>query len=250
MRNYWLRIVLGAAAVFTVGMIGVTLARQGVGHVRGVVAGSGPISFPLPFVSFNLDGQKLGKVSRVVLHRTAPKQIAGVELEIRLDDSVVARGLEGCRLAANFDDDPHPEGPPGAARKFSRGVFTCLPNDTALTPAKFEEFGHAVFQPGDVSVPLLLPADVVTDLKEGDLDPGEQDSTALAVELAAEAAADSVADAAEARADSIADAAEQKADSIVAASRHLIDSLRREGLRRADSARRVVNRLADSLPRR
>jgi hypothetical protein len=246
MRNYWLRIVLGAVAVFTVGMIGVTLARQGVGHVRGVVAGSGPISFPLPFVSFNLDGQKLGKVSRVVLHRTAPKQIAGVELEIRLDDSVLARGLEGCRLAANFDDDPDPKGPPGAARKFSRGVFTCLRNDTALTPNEFEEFGHAVFQPGDVSVPLLLPADVVTDLKEGDLDHSEQDSTALA----AEAAADSVADVAEARADSIADAAEEKADSIVAASRRLIDSLRREGLRRADSARRVVSRLADSLPRR
>jgi hypothetical protein len=108
MRNYWLRIVLGAAAVFTVGMIGVTLARQGVGHVRGVVAGSGPLSFPLPFVTFNLDGQKLGKVSRVVLHRTAPKQISAVELEIRLNDSVVARGLEGCRLAANFDDDPDP----------------------------------------------------------------------------------------------------------------------------------------------
>jgi hypothetical protein len=246
MRNYWLRIALGAVAVFTVGMIGVILARQGVGHVRGVVAGSGPLSFPLPFVTFNLDGQKLGKVSRVVLHRTAPKQISGVELEIKLNDSVVARGLEGCRLAANFDDDPAPDGPPGAARRFSRGVFTCLPNDTTVTPAQFEEFGHAVFQPGNVSVPLLLPTDVVSDLKEGDLGAPEQDSIALA----AEAAADSVADAAEARADSISDAAEHKADSIVAQSRHLVDSLRREGVRRADSARRVVSRTADSLPRR
>ena len=246
MRNYWLRIVLGAVAVFTVGMIGVILARQGVGHVRGVVAGSGPLSFPLRFVTFSLDGQKLGKVSRVVLHRTAPKQISAVELEIRLNDSVIARGLEGCRLAANFDDDPDPEGPPEAVRKFSRGVFTCLPNDTALTPAEFEEFGHAVFQPGNVSVPLLLPADVVSDLKEGDLGAPEQDSIALA----AEAAADSVADAAEARADSISDAAEQKADSIVAQSRRLVDSLRREGLRRGRDSARVVRRTADSLPRR
>jgi hypothetical protein len=246
MRNYWLRIVLGAVAVFTVGMIGVTLARQGVGHVRGVVAGSGPLSFPLPFVTFNLDGQKLGKVSRVVLHRTAPKQISAVELEIRLDDSVVSRGLEGCRLAANFDDDSEPEGPPEAARRFSSGVFTCLPNDTALTPARFEEFGHAVFQPGSVSVPLLLPSDVVSDLKEGDFGHSEQDS----VELAAEAVAESVAEVAEARADSIADAAEEKADSIVAQSQRLVDSLRREGLRRADSARRVVSRTADSIPRR
>ena len=246
MRNYWLRIAFGALAVFTVGMIGVTLARQGVGHVRSVVAGTGPLSFPLPFVTFNLDGQKLGKVSRVVLQRNAPKQIAGVQLEIRLNDSVVARGLEGCRLAANFNDDPDPDDPSGHARKLSKGVFTCLPSDTSQTPAEFEEFGHAVFQPGGVSVPLLLPTDVVSDLKEGHFDSSQSDSAAEA----AQDAADSVADLAEARADSIADAAEHKADSIVAQSRHLVDSLRREGLRRADSARRVVRRTQDSLSRR
>jgi hypothetical protein len=245
MRNYWLRIALGAVAVFTVGMIGVTLAKQGVGHVRGVMTGSGPIAFPLPFVSFKLDGQKLGKVDRVVLHRDAPKQIAGVELDIRLDDSVVARGLEGCRLAANFDEDRGPKGPEDPARRFTPGVFTCLPGATE-TPPEFEEFGHAVFQPGDIKVPLFLPTDMVTELREGDFGHPEEDS----ISMAAEAAADSVAEATEARADSIADAAEEKADSIVALSERLVDSLRREGLRRADSARRVVNRLADSLPRR
>ncbi len=247
MRNYWLRIALGAVAVFTVGMIGVTLARQGVGHVRGVLAGSGPISFPLPFVSFKLDGQKLGKVNRVVLHRDAPKQIAGVELDIRLDDSVVARGLEGCRLAANFDEDRTPPRarPHDPARRFTPGVFTCLPGATE-TPPEFEEFGHAVFQPGDVKVPLFLPTDMVSDLREGHFDSPEEDSIAIA----AEAVADSVADATEARADSIAAAAEHTADSIVALSERLVDSLRSEGLRRADSARRVLNRLADSLPRR
>ena len=76
MRNYWLRIALGALAIFTVGMIGVTLARQGVGRVRHVVEGSGPISVPLAFIPFHLNGQKLGTVSRVVLLREAPKQIA------------------------------------------------------------------------------------------------------------------------------------------------------------------------------
>ena len=246
MRNYWLRIAFGALAVFTVGMIGVSLARQGVGHVRSVVSGSGPLSFPIPFVTFNLDGQKLGKVSRVVVQRTAPKKISGVQLEIRLNDSVVARGLEGCRLAANFDDHPGPDSSSGHAHKLSKGVFTCLPGDSSETPAEFEEFGQAVFQPGGVTVPLLLPTDVVSDLKEGDFDSPGSDSLAQA----AEDAADSVADLAEARADSIAEAAEHKADSIVAQSRRLVDSLRREGLRRADSARKVVSRMQDSLPRR
>src|SRR5688572_12473412 len=108
MRNYWLRIALGAAAIFTVGMIGVSLARQGVGRVRGVVEGSGPITLPIAFVPFKLDGQRLGNVSKVVLLRDAPKRISSVELEIKLKDSVLARGLEGCNLAANFDADDRP----------------------------------------------------------------------------------------------------------------------------------------------
>ena len=37
MRNYWLRIGFGALAIFAVGMVGITLARQSVGRVRGVV---------------------------------------------------------------------------------------------------------------------------------------------------------------------------------------------------------------------
>ncbi len=96
MRNYWLRIALGAAAIFSVGMIGISLARQGAHHVRGVVEGSGPISLSIPFLSFNLNGQKLGRIGRIMLLREAPKRISAVELEIELRDSVVARGLEGC----------------------------------------------------------------------------------------------------------------------------------------------------------
>jgi hypothetical protein len=113
MRNYWLRIALGAAVIFTVGMIGITLARQGVSHVRHVVEGSGPISLPLAFIPFTLNGEKLGTVSRVVLERDAPKEISGVELEIKLRDSVIARGLEGCHLTANFDAEHHPDWSPG-----------------------------------------------------------------------------------------------------------------------------------------
>jgi hypothetical protein len=242
MRNYWLRIGLGAAAIFTVGMIGIGLARQGVHHVRGVVEGSGPISLPIPFVSFNLNGQKLGKVNKVMLLREAPKKISAVELEISLRDSVLARGLEGCRLIANFDDNRSSPGVSVNDRQFSSGVFTCLsPEDSA---PDFQEFGHAVFQPGDVSVPLLLPNDLVDDLREGDFDGPQEDS----VSAAAQASADSIADAVEERADSIAAAAEERADSIVARSERLVDSLRREGMRRADSTRRMAGRADDPNP--
>ena len=233
MRSYWLRIALGAAAIFTVGMIGVTLARQGAGHVRGVVEGSGPISLPLAFIPFNLHGQKLGNVSRVIVLRDAPKQVSAVELQVKLRDSVIARGLEGCRLVANFDADHEPQGVRARGGSSFPGVFSCLhAGDSA---AGFQEFGRAIFLPGNVSVPLLLPNDMVDDLKAGDFgqDPDSTDE-------AAQAMADSISGIAEAVADSIATAAESRADSIEVHSRHLVDSLRQEGMRRADSARRAT----------
>jgi len=232
MRNYWLRIALGAAAIFSVGMIGVSLARQGVGRVRGVIEGSGPISLPLAFIPFKLHDQKLGEVSRVIVLRDTPKQVSSVELQVKLRDSVIARGLEGCRLAANFDADHEQRGVRVHAGPSSPGVFSCVHAGDSMPG--FQEFGRAVFQPGNVSVPLLLPDDMVDDLKSGDF--GDHPNSA---EDAAEAAADSITAQAEAIADSIATAAETRADSIESYSRHLVDSLRDEGMRRADSARRA-----------
>jgi hypothetical protein len=243
MRNYWIRIAFGALAIFAVGMIGVTLARQGVGRVRGVVQGSGPITLPIPFVPFKLDGQKLGTLDKVVLLREAPKRISAVELQVKLQDSVMARGLEGCRLAANLDDQHNRRGVDVKVGPLSSGVFSCFHGNDST--AHLQEFGRAVFQPGGVTVPLLLPNDIVDDLRRGDFG-SEQDSMASV----AEAKADSIAEAADALADSITTAAEARADSITGRSERLVDSLRTEGARRADSTRRAVSRMVDSARRR
>ena len=242
MRNYWIRIGLGALAIFSVGMVGISLARQGMGHVKHVVEGSGPLTLPLAFIPFSLDGHRLGNVSRLVLLREAPKQISAVQLEAKVRDSAVARGLEGCRLLATFDQD----GTPGRVRlqkgDFSPGVFSCVHAGDS-TPG-YQEFGRATFQPGNVSVPLLLPDDMVNDLRQGHFDSSTEDS----IGAAAEAQAESIGDAAEARADSITEAAANRADSIVAHSERLVDSLREEGERRADSARRSVRRRDNPNP--
>jgi hypothetical protein len=244
MRNYWLRIALGALAIFTVGMIGVTLARHGVGRVRGVMEGSGPITLPIAFVPFKLDGQRLGNVNKVMLLRDAPKRISSVELELKLKDSLLARGLEGCNLVANFEGNHEPGAARTHAGPFSRGVFSCV--DRSDSVPQFQVFGRAVFQPGDVTVPLLLPDDIVNDLKQGEFGRPEEDSIAAL----AEARAESIGEAAEAEAESIAELAHARADSIVARTERLVDSLRTEGLRRADSARRAAGRMADSAARR
>jgi hypothetical protein len=239
MRNYWLRIAFGAFAVFAVGMIGVTLARRGAGRIKGVMEGTGPISLPIPFVAFKLDGQKLGTLERVVLLRDKPKQISSVELQIKLRDSVLARGLEGCRLAANFEASHGDRGVKVKADPLSAGVFSCFHGRDSA--AGLQEFGRAVFQPGNVTVPLLLPDDVVNDLKKGDFGSDEDSAAAIS-----QGRADSIADAAEAKADSITTAAEERASSIQARGERLADSLRQEGERRADSTRRAASRMADS----
>ena len=105
MRSYWLRILLGAFAVFCIGMIGVSMFRHGRAKVAEVVTGTGPLTIPLPFVPFQLDGDKLGMVERLVVNRDAPKKVSSLDLEVKLDDSLLAQGLAGCRLAANLESD-------------------------------------------------------------------------------------------------------------------------------------------------
>lgn len=228
MRNYWMRIALGAMAIFIVGMIGLSLVHRGMGSVRGMVHGSGPISIPLAFIPFKLQGDKLGSLERVTLRRETPNRVTRVELEVKLSDSVLARGLEGCRLAANLDSEV--PGPPGInvhRGPFAEGSFWCAKDDSA--DVALVEYGHAVFHPGDVTVPLFLPRSLVDELQNLDL------------------GHDSMPPVAKAQVDSIMAATELSADSVDAVRDRMIDSLRTEGRRRADSARRVLGQMADSV---
>lgn len=262
MRNYWLKILLGALAIFAVGMIGVTMARRGIAGVERVVASDQPLTIPLSLIPFELQGERLGKLDHVTLMRKSPNEVTAVELEIQLADSMVARGLQGCRLVANMETkgdsgiDIH-VGPK------SPSVFYCAgAGDTAQ--ADLLEYGHAVLQPGDVKIPLLLTRDMVKELQHIDFGKGGPGA-------AAEAQADSIAAASEEQGDSIS-AAVQRAlelqgqdrqralDSIKASARRLGDSLRAVGLRQADSARREAlkaesagseaHRVADSAKHR
>jgi hypothetical protein len=222
-----MRIALGALAIFVVGMIGVGLVHRGIGSVRGVVEGSGPISIPLPFIPFKLQGDKLGTLERVTLQRQTPHRVTSVELRIKLSDSVLARGLEGCRLAARLDNSaPASHGVNVHQGPFAEGNFWCAKDDSSS--AALVEYGEAIFQPGNVTVPLLLPQELVKDLQTLDL--GHHSRPPVA----------------EAQVDSIMAATEVAADSAVAVRDRMIDSLRIEGRRRADSARRILRHMADS----
>jgi len=236
MRNYWLKILLGAVGIFVIGMIGVSIVRGGMAKVHSVVEGDGPITIPLGLVPFVLSGEKLGNLDHVTLHRDSPSRVSEVELEVNLSDSLLAEGLSGCRLAANLEGD---KADPGVnirvgRDKTDKNTFRCVPGDS--TPADLVEYGTATLQPGDVEIPLLLPLDVVNELQS--LDFGH-DSAAMAsgdsgpqVEIPD---ADSIAAEVERTLDSL---GIQRAgrDSVAGSARRFADSIRAEARRRMAEA--------------
>ena len=240
MRSYWLRILMGAFGIFVIGMIGISIFRHGRSRVESVIASSEPLSFPLPFIPFQLNGSKLGTIERLTVNREAPKKVSSIELQVKVDDSLVAKGLAGCRLAANIESDSSKPGDVNihVNRLDERTFFFCASSDSG-----FEEMGSAKLTPGDVELPLLLPEKLAEQLRNGDWSSNEDSTDAL------EARADSLAEAAETMADS-AESKAAKAQSLTELRSRLGDSLRAEGLRRADSVKHSLNRLADSLNKR
>ncbi len=229
MKNYWLRIGLGALAVFGVGMILVTLVRKGESRVRTVVNSTDPITIPLAFIPFSLGGQRLGTLKEVVLERSSPHRVNQVRLRVKLDDSASAARLAGCRLAADFDWDKSPQGVSVSHQRYEKGTFRCIKGDASHYLVKY---GTVTLDPPGLSVPLLIPSDVADDLRKGDFN---------------DAAADSAAAIAETRADSLSEAFDARADSLEQMGESLAQRVEEQSQVRADSIRRAVARTLDSL---
>lgn len=110
MRNYWIKIAVGAVIIFIVGIVGIRAVRSGASGVRNVVNGTGPISIPLPsMVPFNLDGIRLGSVRRLTIYRSDSKTPSHLTVEVQVPDSIVSDRLAKCILTIdNLDNiDEH-----------------------------------------------------------------------------------------------------------------------------------------------
>jgi hypothetical protein len=229
--------------VFAIGMVGVSIVRRGRDKVTEVMAGTGPLTIPLPFVPFKLDGNKLGMVEQLVVNRDAPKKVSSLDLQVKLDDSLLVQGLAGCRLAANLESDSTKPGDVNVHvnQMGEKAFFFCAKSDSALVP-----FGTVTLEPGHVSVPLLVPTSLAETLQSGRWGDESADSADAMAERA-----DSIATAAEAMADSIQEAQrDTRREQIREIKSRLADSLRIEGRRRADSVHRALARMADSLSAR
>jgi hypothetical protein len=236
MRNYWIRIVVGALGVFALGMALIFITRKVIARVKTVAQTSDPITIPLAFVPFRLDGSRLGTFDRAVLIRKSPKEVSGLNLSVKLTDSAAAARLSGCGLLAQFTER---RGSGGTV--MTDAEFACVRPDS-VAPAGAERFGQVVFAPGDLTLPLFLPADVARRLR-GDLIDVRVDASANSMVEAA----DSIAEAAGRTADSLGEAASRMADSISSSNTQRADSIRTAALRMADSVRRRARLLRESV---
>ena len=231
MRNYWLKIILGAFAVFAVGM-GLRAAYLATkDRVTAIAQSSAPITIPLAFVPFQLDGYRLGTFDHAILIRKSPKHISGVRLGVKLSDSTGLARLAGCDLLANFK----PAKKSGA--EFSDAEFACVKGDSAAAHGA-ERFGDVGFEPGGLNLALYVPKDVARRLRN---------EMIHGVDIHADISADSAADAAERMGDSIGEAAARMGDSIAQVNEVRADSIRDAALRKADSARRRALHFRDSI---
>jgi hypothetical protein len=197
MRSYWLRILFGAIAIFAVGMVGVTLARQGMGSVRGVVEGSGPITLPVAFIPFKLDGEKIGTIQRIKIFRSAPKQVRSVNVRVRLADSVSSDRLDRCILVAE-----------GFEHVNSETTVLCSTAEDTVNE-NLVGVGEIVLSKTNRSFKLYIPREALREMTDSDVVFVGEDSLG-----AAGVNGDSIAAAAERRADSIMEIHQPKLESL------------------------------------
>jgi hypothetical protein len=155
MRRYWGKIILGALLIFGIGFAVISAGRS----VKHSIVTNKDITIPLgSFVAFKLDGIRVGSIRQIRIRRSEPKVLAGFDVRVRVSDTAAFTRLQNCRLsvndAHNFDE---------------RTSFLCLPSDSGYEP--FGEVTAYLSDPDQddptVVLPLLLPSQVVADIRRG-----------------------------------------------------------------------------------
>lgn len=217
MRGYWLKILLGALAVFAIGMIGVSMFDHAKHNVEAIAEGNGPITIRLAFLPFKVDGEKLGTFRRVMVFRDSAQQPTRAQVTISVPeaDSAADARIAGCILAIETKEQ-------GNGQSVNPFNYRCLAaGDTG--GLNLARFGELVIQGREGSFTLYAPKDQLDEVLH------RSSAELTASESAARIAADSAREHAEATADSI---------------RRLADSVHQAALQRADSALRA------GMPRR
>ncbi|HEX5386946.1 MAG TPA: hypothetical protein VFW66_09625 [Gemmatimonadales bacterium] len=135
--------------MFVVGMGLIAAVHHGVLRAKTLAHSTEPVDIPLAMLPFQVDGSKLGTLRGIEFTRSAPDDVTGMRVSVRLSDSGKAKLLDGCVLAigsANVQSDARSLG------------FRCLRGgDSSL--AGLKRFGEVVLQPGGVVLSVMVPRD-------------------------------------------------------------------------------------------
>lgn len=161
MRSLWAKIGFGAAGVFLVGMLLITVAREAksaaTDAVRGVVQSGlrqvatavAPSELP-----FRLDGSTVGTVRHLTIRRAARGEVPRADLVVDLADARTLGDLARCDLVPEQSHDE---------LNIEKG-FVCA----GMVHEKLVEVGRVRFEPGGMERPILVTARSLSDLRDGD----------------------------------------------------------------------------------
>lgn len=159
MRSIWLRITLGALAVFAVGTTIVHFGRKARTTVQHTLQSDAPLPIPLAgLVPFRVDGNELGSLRRLEFLRSSPSEISGMRVLVDLANDSVGLALANCRVGLRSIDNID-----------EQTSFVCLSPDS-LAPEGLESFGFIFLGNNGDSVPLFLPHEAVAELRGVRLD--------------------------------------------------------------------------------
>ena len=155
MRSYWVKIVAGSMGVFAIGMGVWLMFATTRNKVVAVIESAVPLTIPLPFdlVPFQVDGQRLGSLKKLVIHRDAPKEVNWFEVEAELNAEGIAVGLADCIMSIDDieDFDEH-------------SSFDCH----LEPPRGYVEFGEIRFRSGGEELPLFVPRSLAAEFRHAD----------------------------------------------------------------------------------
>jgi hypothetical protein len=181
MRNYWIRIGLGALGVFAAGLVIVTVVKHGKKALNAKLESSDPITLPLAFLPFKVDQKELGTFSQVIIMRSDPKHVSGLHLMIDLKQPGAEDRFKNCTLVSDLSVETK-----GKKFDVQNGSFRCVTDTAGM---KLVSFGDIMFHPAGSMRPFLIPADVAEHLRSHAIDidiSGKSDSvTRMADSLAA-----------------------------------------------------------------
>lgn len=145
-KGFWLKVGLGAAMVFALGLTVLSVARAGKAGLQSALASiGGRIPRELADLPFRLNGRELGAVSGLEVRR-AEQEVGDVLLKVQLHDPAFAGEIQACDVAAL----------PIRHVKRSRHVrFRCA-EPAEITTGELGRLGDVVFEPGGIRRPLYL----------------------------------------------------------------------------------------------